>query len=320
MKPGIIFLIVLIVFPSMICFSDSVDAIGAPQVHLMFEEGEEEQVADVQPGETSTVSFPGIVEVGRSPGGAVQDVVVTLMGSTELAWPVSIIPEMVQVDPGGSAKFVATVSVPIECSFYIQDVLTISGVARNFPGVGAYNVPPVTGSIRIAQFCMFTIHASEPKICTGPGSRVVYEMDIHNLGNGKDTFSVNINNLDELNNKGIKVNKNIYTAEVNEKSNYTFEIRVDVPSGGKASGKHTIEVQVASELAEKSGEVQSSMVYCLELEVEGGTILGVSYLSFGVIVIIIAVIVAAIVVVRRRKGISERTFTYNYRKKRPVGV
>jgi hypothetical protein len=77
-------------------------------------------------------------------------------------FPIAINPPMVQLDPGGQAAFSVTVSVPPETSYYVQDSLTIAGVARSFPGAGAYNVPPITGTIRIAQCYKFSLACSKP--------------------------------------------------------------------------------------------------------------------------------------------------------------
>ena len=81
---------------------------------------------------------------------------------------------------------------------------------------------------------------------------------------------------------------------MDEKSNFTFELKVAIPSGGKAVGRHTIEVLVVSEMDEKNGGVPDSKIFCLDLNVEGGTILGVSYLGFGLIIIIITIILYVI--------------------------
>jgi hypothetical protein len=260
------------------------------------------------------------VEVAWSPGSSIQDVIVSLRGSTGQGWPVSINPDVVQVNPGSEAYFTATVTLPTECSTYVQDALEISGVSRNYPGVAAYNVPPITGSIQVAQYCQFELHSPEPNICTKSDSKVIYNVNINNHGNGRDTFIVKINNLAELDNKDIDVTLSIKTAEVDEKSNYSFEVKVDVPSGGKASGKNTIEVIVASELGNEEADMPNYRMICLELDVEGGTILGMSYLSFGVIVMMIIIIVAAVVVVKRKKGTKERTFLYNRRKDTLAGA
>jgi hypothetical protein len=229
--------------------TDSAEAIGSPVVTIKFLEGEEQQIADVRPGEHGTVQFPGTCEARIPAGSNIQDVVVSLTGSTGMNWPVSINPPQIQVDPGGTATFSITVSVPPETSYYIQDTLTIGGTARAFPGAGAYNVQPITGSIRIAQFYKFSLECDKPYKQVNPTEQLAFNLRVWNYGNGRDTFTLYIPQLSKLAGDGWNIQLGTYTVEVDEKSQKTVQVSINTPVKFNhwINDVTTIELEVQSE-------------------------------------------------------------------------
>ena len=217
--------VILLIFSSFLhVIPIETEAVGEPVVTIKFLEREEEQVADVRPGEHGTVQFPGTVEARLPAGSNIQDVVVNLEGYTGEGWTVEINPSTVQVDPGGTATFSATVSVPPETSSEISDTLTVEGTAYAFPGTGdSSEVPPAHGSIRIAQFFMYGLDCKEPEKQATFDEQIDFDLIITNFGNGKDIFLIDIDNFEKLKVSEITARTSTQTPSVSEKSFFTIK-------------------------------------------------------------------------------------------------
>jgi hypothetical protein len=261
-------ILILIIFGLFLQLASyKVEAVGAPVVTIKFDEGEEEQIADVRPGEHGTVVFTGTVEARIPAGSNVQDVIVNLEGSVDVGWSVTLNPDVVQVDPGGEAHFQATVQVPPETSYYIQATLTVSGTAQSYPGAGTYNVQGTTGTIRIEQFYKFSLSCEQPVAETKIGTRATYELKIHNEGNGRDTFSINVVNDNELYKRGITTSLSSKMIDINEKEIQKINIRAEVDNNKQNIGTHTISVEVYSDQQKEVEGTTFSQRYDLSLKV-----------------------------------------------------
>jgi hypothetical protein len=243
------FYILVIMFSGTLLYvgHTDVEAVGKFYRPIRFIEGEEEQIADVSPGANGSVFFPGIIMVETSSGSEVQDVFVSLNGSTGLNWPVTIVPSQILAKPGIEETFTVKVLVPPETSNFISDTLTVSGTAEPNPGTEKYNLSPITGSIRIAQFYKFALECDDPSKDVGLGEQVQFQLKIWNYGNGRDTFAVRILDLDKLSANGFTVELGTNTVEVDEKSLKEISIMVKAPSDKSKLGNQTIEVEVKSE-------------------------------------------------------------------------
>jgi hypothetical protein len=217
-------------FFSLISFaSDEAEAIGAPVITIRFQEGMEEQIADVRPGEHGIVTFPGFVEARIPAGSAVQDIVVDMTATTTLNWPAPVNPSQVQLSPGDQAPFSVVVSVPPETSYYVQDTLTVSGRGRAFPGTLSVQVNPVQGIIRIDQFYKFSIECDKAYQQVNPTDQLVFSIRIWNYGNGRDTFTIDLPNSNKLARDGWNIQLGTYTLEVDEKSAREITVSVNTP-------------------------------------------------------------------------------------------
>ncbi|UCH88319.1 MAG: hypothetical protein JSV49_08625 [Thermoplasmata archaeon] len=236
-------------------------------VTLEFEEGEEEQTADVRPGEDNSVVFPGTVTAQLAAGGAVQDVVVTLVGSTDLNWPVTINPPKVQMEPGTEVPFTATVTVPEETSSSILGTLSVSGTAQAFPGAGAYRVEPIYGTIKIEQYYGLSLMCDEPDKKGHPGTQVGYDLGIENQGNGKDTFEVQVTNKDQLLQRDISVSLSQSLIEIEEKTTENITVSVNIPSSQTSISNYDINIEAKSLGGEQNQGFFIPMSYTLYLSV-----------------------------------------------------
>lgn len=249
---------------------DNVSAVGTPTVIMKFNEGEEEQIAEVAPGSHGTVTFPGTVSAEIPAGSTVQEIVVELTGYTGMNWPTTMEPSTFTLEPGGEESFTATVSVPPETSYYVTDTLTIQGTARANPGTMMYAVDPIQGSIRIAQFYKFSLESYNPYEEIELGDQVTYDLKIWNYGNGRDTYSIQVKNLRELNQKNIAIIMGANSIQVDEKSNGYVTISVVIPLDKSCIGTRAMEVEVKSEQQEEmEGEtILKSYIFTMEI-VEG---------------------------------------------------
>ncbi len=268
-------------------------AVGNPVVHLQFNEGEEVQQANVRPGESGEVSFHGTVSADIPAGGAVQDVQVYLRAATNQGWPTTITPAVIMLQLGTEeAPFIATVKVPIETSYGTESIIIIDGTAETFPGSSTSEVPPLAGTIKIAQYYRFALDCDAPTLKTTSGSDVTFELIIRNEGNGRDRFSIEVNNLDELTRKGFEIELSRSMIEIPEKGEQTVEITIKVPDGSKGVGKNNIELKVCSELEPLGQRIYQR--YTLTLKVSEDNI----FLStdFWYIIIVIIILTVCIII------------------------
>jgi len=241
---SVIFILFVLVIPVL---PFSTVAVGTPVVELKFDEGEEVQYADVAPGDSGLVCFPGTVSADLAAGGSVQDVRVNLMASTDQGWPANIEPAVIILNPGTEeAEFLATVSVPPETSWNISGVLTVSGTAAAFPGTLQYTVPPITGTIKINQYHRFSVGCDEPYQECCPESELCYEFNIYNEGNGPDKFNVEITNALYLTQESFTVNLETTTIEIPEKDIGQVNVLVGVPYFENINEVYEIELEVKS--------------------------------------------------------------------------
>jgi hypothetical protein len=245
---------ILILFCLPIAFpllSINSEAIGAPVVVIAFEEGEEEQIADVRPGEHGTVLFPGTVTGQLPAGSSFQDIIVDLVGSTDLDWSVTINPSQIQLNPGNVEKFTAQVTAPPGTSSSIVETLTVSGRARAFPGTLTVSIAPITGTIRIEQYYQFSLSSNEPICNSTIGEKVELNLDIYNSGNGEDTFSINVVNLHELSSKNIIITLSSTTHTIQNKQTGNVLINAEIPNNRNCIGIHYITLEVKSQEQEE---------------------------------------------------------------------
>lgn len=256
--------------------SEEAEAAGPPAVTISFHPGEEEQIADVRPGEHGTVTFPGEIEAELPAGGNVQDVIVSLSGSTDMNWPVTINPPVVHVNPGSKSAFSVTVAVPPEMSYYVTATLTVTGQAVAFPGALRYPVQAVTGSIRIQQFYKFALECDKSYREVKPTEQLAFNLRIWNYGNGRDTYSLLIPRLSKLASEGWNVVLTTYNVQIEEKNPGIVQISVQTPVKFHhwINDVTTIEVEVKSE---QQGEIAGeaiSKIYPLSIRQRGFSLPG----------------------------------------------
>ncbi|MCK5559906.1 MAG: hypothetical protein KAJ51_04910, partial [Thermoplasmata archaeon] len=170
---------------------------------LKFDDGGNVQEASVGPGDPHAVRFQGSVSVHESAVSNVQSVHVKLESSSDQGWELVIHPDEFYINPGNSDDFELTVRVPFGTSSEIEDTITVTGFAENYPsGSGGIEIPPIYGTIKIKPYYQVTLRPITNHIKTSPGSEVTFVLLIENNGNAINRFSIELENNDELDEKG----------------------------------------------------------------------------------------------------------------------
>jgi uncharacterized membrane protein len=284
----------------------NVSAVGKCNVELRWDEGQEVQYADVEPGESGIVVFWGVVSADLTVGGAIQDVRIELRVSSNEGWTATISPATVMLNPGTEEKaFSVEVEVPPETLTSENSIITVSGTAWAFPGSdnSQTEVPPITGAIIIEQYCRFEICCEKPYILIEPGNEARFEIFIRNEGNAKDEFEVTINNINDLVNEDLQIELDREMVQVPVNGNGTVIMVVKTPEtdmGEFVDYKQNIDIQVKSQ----ADPASIPQTYTLTLRVKNQDILE-SEVFYDLIIVIIILVLIIVIIWQYRKRKKE---------------
>jgi len=266
---AVILFLILSLFP---LFQDTSNGVGSPVVALAFEPGEDTQYANVEPGEDNAVIFPGTVTARIPAGEEYQDLIISLYGTTGENWSVVIDPPQIQIEPGTTGYFTATISVPPETSAVVVDILSIGGTVRTFPGALVYNIMPIQGTIEINRYFKFSLETSGSTKKSYVGEQVTFDLTVRNHGNGIDNYSLNILNPDEIKNSGISVSPGKNLFEIPERSFEMVLITIRIPDHIYCVGTYYIELGVRSntETSHTGNQTEKSLVFTLKIYISPG--------------------------------------------------
>jgi uncharacterized membrane protein len=268
----------------------NVSAVGEPVVDLRWYEDQEVQYADVRPGESGLVLFPATVSADIPFGSSVQNVMVELRASSEHGWGATVMPAVINVDPGTEViPFSVTVEVPTGTSATTQATVIVDGTATTYPGNTQSEIDPLYGTILINPYSRFTVGSNSPYLETTPDSEVEFEVFIQNEGNAIDRFEISIINLDDLADDDFEVSVDPETIEIPEKGKGTITVTVKAPEaslGESVNYRKDIEIQFISKLDPD----MKGNYYQLNVRVKNSSVLESENLFTYIIVIIVAVI------------------------------
>lgn len=276
----------------------NVESVGPPKVYILMNEGEEIQEADVTPGQHGLVTFNCKVISEPQPGGNVQKYIVSITAISEQGWSTSVNPLQIAIKPGEEAPFQVDVTVPTQTSCEIIDEISISGKAVAYPGAMQTVLEPINGQVRVIQFCQLSVSSPNPDIKTSLNQRKAFNLRIMNTGNGRDTFSIEILNLDDLDRKGFTVTLSQEMIDIESHEEATIQVAVTTPASSGAIGKHEIELEVGSE--GNNDGTTAKKYFALTMEIPGENIL-ITYEFLISIIILIAIIVCVGYLLWKRK-------------------
>lgn len=186
-----------------------------------------------------------------------------------------------------------TITVPIVKTLASDEhSLTVSGTWQQGATTGA--VVADTTQVIVLPYYLPEILSPEPAKQVVQGESTSFDLRINNSGNILDTYSLGIENSEDLNSNGISIQVD---DEIDVEAKEYEEIEVDVrTSSDTSSKKYTIWIVVTS--MESDGLVQEK--YPLVIRVRAG-VFGVDVISLAIVGIIVAVAVAGIVVYKKKK-------------------
>ena len=233
---------------------------GLPQVYI--ELVDQNKTAHVGPGDTGVVTFSGLVQVSMPPG---TRVVVSL--TAEDTWGSAVVsPSSILFDNDGEKPFSVSVRAPGNESCETIGIVRVFGRWSLYPGGLSGSADPVDGAvgrIHIAQFYSFSLSCSRTDFKTSSNEEVELELTIHNEGNGLDAFTIEVVNLNELNDEDFLVTLSESQVEIQKGQSRTIYIRVNTPSSG-GTGDHDVTMYVSSDNGFPEGIAPKIMKYHID--------------------------------------------------------
>lgn len=267
----IVSLVILIITISLITvIPKPVKAVGQPVVILEWISSPE-QIANVSPGSTGIVTFQGTVSGDMSVGSNVQTIIVTLNVTDDNGWSCVISPYQFNIQPNVPMPFEVNVRVPIGANFCEIDTIYVTAQGVTYPGATPATVQPdpLNGVIHIKQYYKFQLSCDQPYKEIEMGSKAEYNLTIRNVGNGRDTFRINITNLNNLTRDGFNVGLSTPTIAIDSNDSDTVKITVQSPEIQIESSKlYTIYVEVKSIDQEMNEGTSKPQTFELNLRVK----------------------------------------------------
>ena len=183
------------------------------------------KTADITAALGQTLAFSGAVNVTTGTTNPRSLNIVAEISPTE--WATQVTPTSEEVADGETVRFDSTVAVPPAALSAMRGTLTIRASFLAVPGVPASLVECVqTATILVAQYYRVDIDASEPRLSvySGPNG-IEASLIVHNLGNGRDTFTLELE--DPLFLDQVKLHTNLprrITLDPDEETNMTFAV------------------------------------------------------------------------------------------------
>jgi len=154
---------------------------------------------EVFPGATGSISYAGKVsgEFLGTTGTSANPVTVTLSASCSDGGSAVVSPSSVLLTQQDNEKtFNVYVRIPPGTTYTVTPIVRISGTAQATGFTQA--VPEATQAVEIIQYSWTNIETPAPYLEVSPGDQAVFSLKINNLGNGQETYIVDITNADEL--------------------------------------------------------------------------------------------------------------------------
>ena len=157
---------------------------------------DDNKTAHVGPGETCVVTFSGLVTVDCNPA---TRVAVSL--SAEDTWGSAVVePSTLMFNNDGEQPFGVSVQASPRESCETVGTVRVTGTWHLYPGSLGGKAEPTDGAggtIYIAQFYRFSVSFPNSALReTVAGQEVTYNICISNDGNGMDSYTIRITNLD----------------------------------------------------------------------------------------------------------------------------
>jgi hypothetical protein len=222
-KNALFFLFIIILLLSI----SNVAQAGMAIVRLEMEQGVKE--AEVGPGKSGAVSYDGDVKIDRFPT-TQQTVNVWLYADAGgEGWSASISPSIIAITPlQQRANFTLHVVAPQRESINVIKEITITGRWQTqFPAMYMGEVEPNVVTVRVKRFFLFIIIPAKDLVRVLPSQTAEFDLLIINQGNSQESFSININDYQNLVSAGYSVDIPVNTVTIDEggEGHIKFKVR-----------------------------------------------------------------------------------------------
>lgn len=164
-------------------------------------------------------------------------------------WGAQVSPTTENVSDGETVHFNASVAVPPAALSSTRASLTISANFLAVPGVPGSKIEcSDTASIVVAQYFRVDIDTTQPRISVtvGPNGKEA-SIIVHNLGNGRDSFTLDLEDRQYLDDVSLHTNlPRRITLEADAETNITFAVNA---TGNAKPGTYDLAVVMTSEAA-----------------------------------------------------------------------
>jgi hypothetical protein len=224
------FCLIFLFFFSLITNSENAEAPSGPSQIATLGLDQPTQTADVSPGSLGTVEFSGTVscELNSATTAIVSLTATDTWGTAEVEPPAL---QFSNTDSGDKV-FRVSVQAPLGTSSSESGQVVISGKVIYYPSQLIGTVQPrdgVVGRIDIEPYYDFETYYPSKYQLGWYGSHFVYTGYIENRGNSIDTYSINIDNKKELENKGFVLSLKENEINISERMVKPFKIIVNPP-------------------------------------------------------------------------------------------
>ncbi|MCU0799144.1 MAG: hypothetical protein MUC62_05675 [Candidatus Thermoplasmatota archaeon] len=247
-----------------------VNGVGRPAVTI--ELASYNQSVDVEPdeGNDGIVQFSGTISVEVPWSPSIQYLIVYLnatAGNGTDQWPASTSPPLTFSKQVTTQNFQVVVRVPEETTQYPQGLLTVSGRWIYSPGTMGGSIEPVTAIIYVIGYYDHALAARESYVEGYRGDEVGYDLMISNLGNAYDTYELSVENMNQLNGKGVYVS--VRDVRVPPLAEMTVQVNVTISSTA-TRGNFEIELRSKARDAAAAGDPDITRSITLNLRVLSG--------------------------------------------------
>jgi hypothetical protein len=263
------------------------------------------QTAHVSNTVADTLDFSGAINVTT---GSSNPRSLDIVAEMSNGWASTISPSNENISDGETVRFNASVAVPVAAPASTRATLTISGSFLAVPGFPSSLVTCAgSAQINVAQYFAVIADSQQLRVnvSAGPTGQVA-SVIVQNLGNGKDTFSLDISESDKLlvQDEGLYSNLPLrVTVEAGATTNVPFSINA---TDSAQPGNWPFNVTVRSVLSPQTASASLGFIVVVKPSILASLIPNSS--SLIIIVVVVAGLIGTLYarrVLKRRRAAQE---------------
>lgn len=258
------------------------------------------QTASVAPGQDGIVEFTGTVFV-QIPWTPEMEQLIVALEPRAGDWLVSSPPPLIFTRAIKQKSFIVKVLVPTGTSQSVMGQLEVGGKWKDLNSSTWVAIPPATAIIVVDQFSQVDLDSPKGYIRIEQGQGVKTHVKVHNYGNGKERIRAWIDNIQELEDRGWKIEYGPEKMEIEENGYSRFNLSL---KSSEIIRTGLYQVKIAAIIAGSTCEDPFVYDHVLFIEVEEREILGIkmgTWIFFNWTLIILIGIVSAFIIITRKR-------------------